>query len=79
MTWKNKQEFIRHFENKGFLHCGHSLSGGTSDHSHFPGESWAKGTPRLVVHLQMAPRRAQPSSAPSYIPSRVKIQLVFEK
>ena len=42
--------------------------------------SWAKGIPTLVVHLQMVPRRAQHSSAPSYIPrNRMKIKLVFAK
>lgn len=80
ITWQNTEEFIRHFEKEKFLHCELSLSGETPDHSHCPGESRAKGTPRLAVHLQMRPTRVQPSSAPSYTSwSTVKIQLVFIK
>lgn len=85
MPWKIKQGFLRHFEKrKGDFYtvAAAFLVGDGGQHQTtaiFLG-SWAKGIPTLVVHLQMVPRRAQHSSATSYIPrNRMKIQLVFVK
>lgn len=82
---ENQASVIRHFEKrKGDFYTVDAafLAGDGGQHQTtdaFLG-NWAKGIPTLVVHLQMVPRRAQHSSAPSYIPrSRMKIQLVSAK